>query len=252
MKNHPTMLRLETFVAGHADPEVQAHLEACSECRSLADTWREEAAAFRSASPAGPFVEKVRARSLQDTVLAGAGPKSVSLRLASSNPRTDAKPKRATWLPTASAIAAIAAGLFFVLRTPAVPIGIALDPGPSGVAFKGEAVQLAVIRERGGEQVRLLGGAEGVRVRAGDRLRAEVALDHAGPVQIALVRDDGKRWTLLAPTALEAGIAFSPESIRFDAEPFSGRLFAGETAQVEQAILRGETKGVRVIRIQSE
>jgi hypothetical protein len=267
--NHPPMFRLESFIAGTPDAEVQAHLKACAACQALTAQWQSEHAAFQNSAPVDSFLAKVSARAANER---GAEVETESKRpsqrpslrvVAASNTIAQSKAKM-RWLPWASAGLAAAAGLLLVLRSDHAQFGPTQgrehpqgESAPSNdISFKGAALQLAIIRERGAEQVRLTGGARSadapILVRAGDRIRAEVVLESARPVQIVLVRDDGKRWPLLAATALEAGVSFSPESIRFDHEPFTGRILAGEVSRVEEAILGQRTDGVRVIRIQSE
>jgi hypothetical protein len=233
--DHFPMFRLESHVAGKPDADVAKHLLACAACSELCETLTADLRAFQKTSQVDVFLDAVAKRAEQQEQR-----KVVPLPLR-------AKGKVLAW---GGAVLAAAAVLFVMVRTPSTTfVTETLDP-LERVTFKGgEPLQLALVRERAGVQERVTGA---LRLRAGDRIRAEVSLDRSRPIEAVLVRDDGKRFPMLAPTALDVGVHFSPESIRFDAEAFAGFVIAGEPAKVEEALAKKVYDQVRVIRVQTE
>ncbi len=248
--SHPAQHRLEALAAGDADPAALAHLEGCAACAEVVAALRAEVEAFRRTADAPAFVDAVLARAEARPAKPAATPVEAALA---------APPRNVTVLRFVTVVAplfAIAAAIVLYLRTPST---IATAPGPgkepagSDVRFKG-GLELAVVREREGTQARFSGD---VRVRPGDRIRAEIAIDGQVPLSAVVVQDaaagsDPAAWVLLTPTLLDAGVHFSPESIRFDEERFEGWLVVGEPDKVAAARKSRRWDEVRVMRIRSE
>lgn len=247
--SHPAQHRLEALAAGDADPAALAHLEDCAACAEVVRELRAEAEAFRREADAPAFVDAVLARAEKSPRASD----SVSAALAPP-------PRNVTVLRFVTVVAplfAIAAAIVLYLRTPSTIVtvpGGGKEPGTSDVRFKG-GLQVAVVRERDGAQARFSGE---VRVRPGDRIRAEIALDGQAPLTAVLVADGfeagnaADAWVLLTPTLLDAGVHFSTESIRFDQDRFDGWLVVGEPDKVAAARKSRRWDEVRVMRIRFE
>ena len=110
------------------------------------------------------------------------------------------------------------------------PVAIA-DPPISAQAsaqepettFKG-GVQVAVVRERAGEQERF---TSGLGIRGGDRLRIEVALDRPRTILAGVLAADGTWLDLMPEGTRTAGTHFSEQAARFDDEPMRGWILVG-------------------------
>ncbi len=249
--SHPAQHRLEALAAGDADPGALAHLDGCAACAEVVRQLRDELHTFRLEADAPAFVEAVLARAAKAPEAPARAPVAAALA---------APPRNVTVLRFVTVVApifAIAAAIFLYLRTPSTittQAGGGKEPGSSDVRFKG-GLQVAVVREREGAQSRFSGE---VRVRPGDRIRAEIALDGQAPLTAVLVKDDGaagssaEAWVLLTPTLLDAGVHFSPESIRFDQERFDGWLVVGDPDKVAAARKSRRWDEVRVMRIRFE
>ncbi|MEO6029350.1 MAG: hypothetical protein ABIR79_21000 [Candidatus Binatia bacterium] len=217
---HPNSLDLEAFAVGEPNAKVEAHLKACDACRS--------------------FVEKL-----------GALPVAKMPELTS--------PKVSTTLRLGTVISLIvplaaAALFFFVLRRP--PPGDVVTPLPRPsidqpepeTTFKG-ALPIAIIRERSGEQVRF---TSSTKVRPGDRLRVEVALDREQVISAGVLGDDGSWLELMPETTRAPGTHFSEKSARVDSEPLRGTVLAGPPAQVALARATRNFGGVASLRLEWE
>lgn len=257
---HPSALRLEALAAGDDEPAASAHVATCAACRDHVAALRRAVADF-AASPAAvpawltatgaPPVHGERPHRLVGDAIEPVGQPSPAGR--------EPHPGRArrAWLSRVALVGGpllAAALVLLVLRTspPAAPgdpgaAGAAARTGDasSGVRFKGPR-EVAVIRERAGQQERVVGA---VSVRAGDRLRLEVSLAEPGPLAAGVLDAQGAWVLLLAPSELTAGTHFSERAVRFDEQPTSGRLLVGPPLAVEQA-RRGEpAEGVSEIPI---
>jgi len=84
------------------------------------------------------------------------------------------------------------------------------------VRFKSADVHLSVVRERQGQQERLVSD---VRVRPGDRIRTELALGSAQSVTAGVLDSTGAWVTLVTPATLEPGTHYSEVSALFDEHP---------------------------------
>lgn len=229
---HPRSFELEAFACGDGEGRtlVERHLAECAHCRAYV--------ARVSALTAPPM----RA-------------------LPSSRPRTTRAPFLA--LMAASFTLAAAAALFFQYRTrhdtfsQTSDLPTAHTTTPASESFPSEAtaraetafkggVQLALVRERHGVQERLTGTA---RVRPGDKLRFEIALDHPESVIAGVLQDDGSFVAVLDDATRRAGTHYSDRALGVDGTPTNGYAVAGPRAAVEAARTHRDLTGVASIRI---
>lgn len=253
--SHPAHHRLEALAAGDADPGALTHLEDCAACTEVVRELRAEVEAFRREADPAAFVDAVLARAEPTAAL----PEVPAAATLAAPPRNVAFLRFVT---VAAPLFAVAAAIVLYLRAPSTITtapGPGTEPSTSDVRFKG-GLQLAVVREREGAQARFSGE---VPVRAGDRIRAEIAIDGQVPLTAVLLKDGASsdasgasgasgNWVLLTPTLLDAGVHFSPESIRFDQERFDGWLVVGEPDKVAAARKSRRWDEVRVMRIRFE
>lgn len=228
---HPNAIRLEAVAAGDADAEVDAHLETCAECKDYVTSLAAEA---RAASTDGDtFLAKLTARDAKTEEPGGAPQASTA----------GAKVYRLAWIAAPLAIAAV---LFLILRPAGTrPIDPAGSSGDPATRFKG-GIQVAIVLDREGDQRRVVNE---VRVRPGDRIRAEVAVDSAQPLLAGMLGNDGTWVLLLAPTTLEAGTHFSERAARFDEAPTEGHVLVGHPDAVERARKTRRFDDVRAIPV---
>ena len=249
---HPSSIDLEAFACGETTASVSGHLDDCAACAAFVER-------LRGALSAGPS----RAKAEETVARAARREPGPHPACAESVARTSAR--RAWWGRTASVIAvplAVAAALLLFLKSPGSP---GLLPGPSSApqptsepttaqttapdtTFKG-GIQVAVIRERAGEQVRFTGT---VRVRPGDRLRVEVALDREQAILAAVLGDDASWLELMSEGVRQPGTHFSEKAARVDASPLRGTILVGSPDVVAQARQRLDATKVATIRVEWE
>lgn len=228
---HPNAIRLDAVAAGDADAEVEAHLATCVDCKEYVAKLGAEAKGTALDVPA--FMAKLTAHEA-----AVERPREPE---ASERPRGNVF--RLAWIAAPLAIAAV---LFLILRPAGTrtidPIGSSGDPA---TRFKG-GIQVAIVLDREGDQRRLVNE---VKVRPGDRIRAEVAVDSAQPLLAGMLGNDGTWVVLLAPTTLEAGTHFSERAARFDEAPTEGFVLVGHPDAVERARKTRRFDEVRAIPV---
>jgi hypothetical protein len=230
--NHPNALRLEAFACGEPAPAVEEHVRLCEACRA--------------------FLERVRSVAAQ--------PPPISLpRILEAAPKTT---RRRPSIPLAASVALplVAAALLWVspwartrdnagtpriLPPAANPLAATADPDTT---FKG-GLQVSVVRERAGTQERFAGE---VRVRPGDRLRIEVALDRPQAVEGAIVGDDGSFLEMMTAEVRSAGTHFSEKAARIDAQPLHGTILVGPPEAVGRARGGGAASDVAKLRVEWE
>jgi hypothetical protein len=110
-------------------------------------------------------------------------------------------------------------------------------------------MQLAVVRERGGGQARF---SSAVRVRPGDRLRVEVALDREQAILGAVLGDDGTYLELMPLAVRGPGTHFSERSAKVDASPTFGTIVIGPPEAIAQARESRRFVGVASLRVEWE
>jgi hypothetical protein len=124
-----------------------------------------------------------------------------------------------------------------------------LDPAPEPeTTFKG-SVQVAVIRERGGEQTRFSGR---VAVKPGDRLRVEVALDREQAILAAIMGEDASWLELMPEGTRRPGTHFSDRSARVDSSPLRGTILVGSPEKMKHAKETRDTTGLTAVRVEWE
>jgi hypothetical protein len=230
---HPNAIDLEAFACGDALADIAAHLHACEACLAYVTRAKE---------------------------LSGNPPPALPLQRALA-----AKKKRAPapWLAFAApALAAAAAAVIFfrsgvqvnpppaptaetVAKAVEAPVSSPSSPSEPETRFKG-GLQLAVVRARGNAQERFL---DSVPVRAGDRLRVEVALDRTQAIIAAVLGDDGSYIELMTEGARDAGTHFSEQSVRIDQHPLSGVILLGAPDDVRRARATHDFSRVKTLHI---
>jgi hypothetical protein len=234
--SHPNAVVLEAFALGETPSGVADHVAACAACSGYVARTRDlvEGAERKVAPmPASP-PSRLRAAVPVAFTFAVAAALLLAFRRA---PDARAPDARGLALPAATSAAP--------------PEAVALATETSGTRFKG-GMSVAVVRERGGEQARFTGA---VRVRSGDRLRVEVALDRSEAILGAVVGEDGSWLELLTEGARDAGTHLSERSARVDASPTRGTIVVGRPEDVRRARATGDVRhapGVTTIAIDVE
>ena len=240
MSDHPPLFRLDAHAAGDHDAGVEEHLSRCARCAEYVERLRD---AVRAHS------EREGAKSA-DFVLGLDDIRRARERAGASvvEPVAARSSRRSQITLAAGSVLAAAAVLLFVARTaPELAMADAAVSEPS-IRFKGK-LQLAIIRDRRGDQTRT---ATEVRVRPGDRVRAEISVDDSRPVEVGFLGDDGTWVSLLTPTLVEAGTYFSDRAAEFDETPTEGWIIAGRPEAVSRARLSRSFTDVSVIPVLAE
>jgi hypothetical protein len=115
-------------------------------------------------------------------------------------------------------------------------------------SFKGVR-QVAVIRERDGEQKRFTGR---VPVKEGDRLRVEVAIDRDQTIVAGVLSEDGSYLELMPPVARPTGTHYSEKSARVSAPASNGTILVGTEEQVARAKKHLPTTDLDEVRVEWE
>lgn len=255
---HPSSLDLEAFACGDELERVASHLESCDACRGFVD----EARVLAGEGPSTEDIERLVAR-------AGRAPAE---RAANDAPAKPTAPGgRRLWLVTSTVVAplAAAAAVLLLARSAPLPAPAAPAASPSSpslppavspastapspttdpeTTFKG-TIQLAVVRERSGEQARFSGH---VKVRPGDRIRVEVALDREQAILGAVLADDGSYLEVMPAGVRGPGTHYSEKSARIDGSPTAGTVVIGSPEAVQLARVTKRFEGVTSIRVELE
>jgi len=245
---HPSSLDLEAFACGEHEDGVSGHLDLCDACRAFV----ERVKGVVKAGPKFDFKKALAART--ETPARVVSISDAPKKAHQSTPKKNVR--NALWVLVP--LVAAAALLVFVLRpkeelaktapsaTPSLTVA-QRDPDPE-TTFKG-MLQVAVIRERNGEQARFTGT---VKVRAGDRLRVEVALDRDQAILGGVLGEDGSYLELMPGNVRGAGTHFSEISARVDSTPTRGTILIGAPDAVARARETKIFEGVSVIRVEIE
>lgn len=265
---HPNSLDLEAFACGEQKLSVATHIGACAACHGFVERVRGALSAGPSRTSASNAVARAMARTAKDAerTREEMPARAVDARL----PARDAARRR--WLMKASTVAvplAAAAAILVLIGRPSstdilVPGSSSLaDPSVTGggppstgdhaaidpeTTFKG-GVQVAVIRERAGQQARFTGA---VAVKPGDRLRVEVALDREQAILAAVMGDDASWLELMTEGARRPGTHFSERSARVDGSPLRGTILVGSPEAVARARSTRRFDEVTTIRVEWE
>ncbi|MDB5212984.1 MAG: hypothetical protein JWO86_911 [Myxococcaceae bacterium] len=283
---HPSSLDLEAFAVGEPLPvHLAGHVEECSECGAFLERLRivmSRVSSGPSAIDADDAVARALARMTESEAFVD--PLEPATPATPATPReAPHEPKRKLWLLASSVIAplAAAAAILLLTRSPAppplpqadfdtreptnykiqmgtIPPGVVIPnasggSGASGATepdtqFKG-GMQVAVVRDRGGAQARF---SSTVRVRPGDRLRVEVALDHEQAILGAVLADDGTYLELMPQAVRGPGTHFSERSAKIDAAPTRGTIIIGSPAAIAHARETKSLDGVTTLRVELE
>ena len=240
MSEHPPLFRLDAHAAGDHDAGVEAHLSDCAACSEYVERLRVavQAHSEREGAKSAAFVlalddirrERERERAPDDGPVAARSSRRWQLSLA------------------AGSILAAAAVILLLVRTGPQLVTTDAAVGEPTIRFKGK-MQLAIIRDRRGEQIR---SATEVRVRPGDRLRAEISVDDSRPVEVGFLGKDGTWVLLLAPSFVEPGTYFSERAAEFDETPTEGWIIAGRPEAVSRARSEGSLSDVSAIPVVAE
>jgi len=239
-QNHPPSIDLEAFACGEENAEIAAHVASCDSCKAFTTEIETASRAFAEETDFDAIIG--RAAALVESKEPGQ----------SERPTPKVTPiaaAKVTRLDTALRVVpflAMAAGVLLWMKlsggpettggaqaqnvTPPVQTG-QINTDTTGTAFKG-GTQLAVIRERNGEQKRFTGE---VSVRKGDRLRIEVALDHSANILGGVLAEDGTFLDLLHEGERGTGTFYSEEAARFDDSPTRGYVVVGPRDSVQHA-----------------
>ena len=234
MTIHPASYKLDALAAGSTDDATLVHVQECAQCTDYVEKLTAEiAAATSGAAEEDAFMAKLDALN--------------SLDARSASETVKVAPARVVrMIPYATAVVALAAALFLYVRAvPRVATQSEDLDSPSAVRFKG-GMQLAIVRDRNGVQERFTDVAF---IQAGDRIRAEIATDQEGPLEVGILQADGTYLPLLAPTALPLGTHFSDRAARVDEHPSAGWVIAGHPDAVKHARESKDLARVRVIPI---
>ncbi len=240
MSEHPPLFRLDAHAAGDDQPGVEEHLSGCATCAKYVE---------RVSAGVRAHAEREGARAAE-LVLGLADVRRERDRVTASNEELrPARPSR-RWQMTlaAGSVLAAAAVLVLVARSGSHVATADAAVGEPSIRFKGK-MQLAIIRDRRGEQTRT---ATDVHVRPGDRLRAEISVDDARPVEVGFLGKDGTWVLLLAPALVEAGTYFSERAAAFDETPTEGWIIAGRPEAVNRARTELSFADVSVISVVAE
>jgi hypothetical protein len=275
---HPSSLDLEAFAVGEPLPAHHAgHIEECSACGAFLDRLRAAMSDPPSAAQTNDAVARALARMTKTHELDDASAAREHEVEEPREPAAPRDPKRRLWLVASSVIAplAAAAAILLLMRSPATPAEpqanvdppeppaykIQMETFPPGTViatasgtaepdtqFKG-GMQVAVVRERGGSQARF---SSTVRVKPGDRLRVEVALDHEQAILGAVLADDGSYLELMPQAVRGPGTHFSERSAKIDAAPTRGTIIIGKPEAVARARETKSFEGVTTLRVELE
>lgn len=233
---HPNSLDLEAFACGDEIASVSAHVAACDACRTFVDKLRDLPI---------PKIDLPAATATVTSIFQRKNLAAIALPLAAAailvivlRDKTD---KRAGDDVTTIAPATATA-------TATGPDRILMATAEPATSFKGVR-QVAVIRERDGEQKRFTGR---VPVKEGDRLRIEVAIDREQTIMAGVLSEDGSYLELMPGTMRAAGTHYSEKSARVSAPPSNGTILVGTEEQVERAKKHLPTTDLDEVRVEWE
>jgi hypothetical protein len=287
---HPSSLDLETYACGdEPSAHVLAHIDDCEACGAFVKELRGLVAAGPSAKEAEAVVAalvaaegaddspNVELASILSPAPQGSAPSTLPATAASEPARAPhpARPdgRRRLWLVATSVVAPLAAAAAILLLVRSNPVPAPAEPlnppappataktsGPYRIqmgtapgvepdtTFKG-GLQIAVIRERGSQQTRF---SSTVKVKPGDRLRVEVALDREQAILGAVLADDGSYLELMPEGIRGAGTYFSERSAKIDGTPTRGTIIIGSPEEVARARATKQLDRVTTLHVELE
>lgn len=225
--DHPAGPALDALAIGEGDAQTRTHAETCATCAAYVEAVAKGAAAFASneGTRADAFVASVQRRDR-------------------------ARVRRIPWVGAVASAVVLAAGtLLFVhaqsASAPNVP-PVAVESSEGPIRFKG-GTQVAIIVEHDGSQTRETGASLGLE--PGDRIRAEIALDHDERIVAGALADNGEWAELEPPAMLNAGTHYSEQSVVFSGEVPPGWILIGKVDDVARARRTHDFHDVKSIRI---
>lgn len=228
--SHPNSLDLEAFACGDDIATVSAHVDACEACRTFVDKLRDLPIPKIDLPKAAATVTSIfQRKNLAAIALPLAAAAILVIVFRNREPAGDG----VVTAPTATA------------TTSYIPMEKTGDPPTS---FKGVR-QVAVIRERDGEQKRFTGR---VPVKEGDRLRVEVAIDREQTIVAGVLSEDGSYLELMPPSVRPTGTHYSEKSARVSAPPSNGTILVGTEEQVARAKKHLPTTDLDEVRVEWE
>jgi hypothetical protein len=239
---HPNAIDLQAFACGDDASRVASHLGACDACTAYV-------------ARAGGFAKKSpRTQPVPTVTSIESFRRRPATRIALTLAPFAAAAAILLWMGTREPPARTTSGSSATSPTPTTPTtppaALALNdiaqPGDPDTTFKG-GMQLAVVRERNGAQERFTGA---VQVRAGDRLRIEVALDRSQTILGAVMGEDGSYLEVMPAGARDAGTHFSEKSTRIDERPLRGTVLIGSPEAVRLARTTHDFTGLRTLPIE--
>jgi hypothetical protein len=237
VSEHPTLFRLDAHAAGDHAEGVEEHLAQCTACSEYVERLR----------------VGVRRHAEEDGARAAEYVLGLADLLQAQSPSAREQSQwwarsRRTAVAGLSILAAAAAFALVARNGIQLPGADAAASEQPAIRFKGK-LQLAVIRDRSGDQTR---SATEVRVRPGDRLRAEISVDDSRPVEVGFLGRDGTWVLLLAPALVEAGTYFSDRAAEFDETPTEGWIVAGRPDDVNRTKSERSFENVSAIPVLAE
>lgn len=275
--SHPSSLALEAFACGEPSDVVAAHLETCDACREFVGRLRDFSEDGSSVGAIQAMLERSAAGALEPRTGRQTDPKmgrQTDPKSGTEDAPSAPLPLRRFWIGASTAMLPLVAAAAFVVffrksdgwtfegpRPHDAPSQTVGATGPSGAEtaaenddlspetrFKGD-VQLAVVRERAGQQARF---ASTTLVRSGDRLRIEVALDREQVIVGGVFGDDGSYLELMPAGVRAAGTHFSEHSVRVDAQPTRGTIAVGSPEAMAKARVTNDFGGLATLRLDVE
>ena len=229
MSEHPAPYRLEALMVGETDPDAEAHLAGCDDCRGYVSALRADRSAMLEEIPATAFLVQPEIKAAMETVAAGA--------------------QRSPWawvrwlLPVACVGAA---ALIFMVGAPADRAGMGR---PDEILIKGAGVGIEAVRKRGGQQSVHAGE---VQVMEGDLLRVRLKLGARQRLAVGLLADDGEWRTLVEGEWFEPGSHFvKGDAISIGAGPTTGQILVGPPDAVAKVRRQVPDERVTVLHIRA-
>lgn len=224
--SHPNSLDLEAFACGDEIAGIGGHVDVCDACRAFVERLR-DLPIPKIELPSASVTPLFQKKNLAAIALPLAAAAILVLVLRDKNPVGDVAPAP-TAMPTESR----------VLMATAEP----------STSFKGVR-QVAVVRERGGEQKRFTGR---VPVKEGDRLRVEVAIDREQTIVAGVLGEDGSYLELMPAVVRRAGTHYSEKSARVSSPPSNGTILVGTEEQIARAKSHLPSADLDEVRIEWE
>ena len=251
---HPNAIDLQAFACGDDAPHVASHVGECDACnayvaraaglaKEVPSTWAAKIAMLDAAATAHTAHTDER----KPATVTAIGSRRTKIALAIAP--FAAAAAILLWMGTREPVATLPFANGTSPRATAPPTALAINDTPDpDTTFKG-GIQVAVVRERKGVQDRF---TNAVRVRPGDRLRIEVALDRSQTILGAVMGEDGSYVELMPAGVRDAGTHFSEKATRVDEHPLRGTILVGTPEADRLARATHALAGLRTLPIEWE